>query len=167
MVGSMQLAEFKSQVRKPRWGLDSVICIAAAVCFPVLIEILTWPMDSPRRELSRVAITATIAYPLSAVIGKWVVRVPSKSFAWTALVGTAFYVIGRFTISLPTMIEFHDRFHGDTSLTAYLVQDFVSAFGFIVVFLGGFLLIATASVRIVFATFRSVGLYRSNTPDGE
>ena len=148
----MQLTEFSREFGKARWGLDVLVCIAAAVSLPFLIGIWTFPLDaSPVTFSGFMAGTAAIAfaYLLSSLLGKWIMRISSWSFVWVAAGGSVLYAIVRVIEDLPAAIDYHNRFVADSTLTVYLISYSVPTFILVVLLFGGFSLIASSFVRIL------------------
>lgn len=156
----MQLTEFRREFNKNRWGLDVIVCIAAAMSLPILIRIWTFPLKASPLDVTQLLtgfIGITFVYLLGSVLGKWLVRIRSMSFVWTAVVGSVLYAIVKTVLVLPGEIEHHGRFFADSTLTGYLIKYLVPPFIFVVFVFGGFSLIATLGVRLFCVAFRLLG----------
>ncbi len=158
----MQLTEFKREFDEARWGADAIVCIVAAISLPLIIRLLTFPLEAAPLNFPLVftgVIGITIIYLLGSALGKWVIRTRFKSYIWIPVTGSLLYAIVKVTLALPSVIEYHSRFHSDEMLLVYLVNDLTPGFIFTVVVFGGYSLIATMVFRFLFAVFRS-GLQR-------
>lgn len=154
----MQLTGFRIEFAKARWGLDMIVCIAAAVSLHLLITIWTFPFETSPLDVSQLlakVVSIIVAYVLSSVLGIWVLRIHARSFVWTAVAGTITYAILEVALILPRAIEYHGRFGVDSSLIGYLLRNSIPPFILILILFGGVTLIVSSFVRILWVSLRS------------
>lgn len=77
----MQLTEFRREFSKNQWGLDTIVCITAAMSLPILMRYWTFPLEASPLDVTQLLtglIGITFAYLLSSVLGAWVASTRSS-----------------------------------------------------------------------------------------
>lgn len=124
----MRLAGILREWRRPRWLLDTVVCIGTALGLNVYVLWTTRIFETSAGDPSLIVSTTiliVLAYAISACLGSvWGARIISNVI-WVPVVGSIIVGLVRLIGALPGFVEYHNRFFPETSIFLYIISHFV------------------------------------------
>ena len=127
----MQFTALRRELGKSRWSMDLFVSSFAATGFYLYIVWLTLMFETSPPDpirLIKKTIIIVFGYAVSMFLGRMFLKDRLSSFVWVSSVGSAIFAVTWLALSLPSTIEYYNRFTPDSSLARYLIRDKVPPF---------------------------------------